>query len=105
MTDTAQQPVLRQFPFTREEYIAGQALVRTRAEAEDQAARLFDPRPDVIGITVMDGDYVLVALVSDELAERMMAARPRIAHLVRHAQANREEFLREFRRSLETSGA
>lgn len=83
-------------PFTREEYIAAQSLVRPRRVAEQRAAVLFTRDPDVIGITVMDGDYVLLALVSDELAERMIAARPRIAELFRWARANREEFLCAF---------
>ncbi|HET7460715.1 MAG TPA: hypothetical protein VFJ82_05690 [Longimicrobium sp.] len=100
MTDTAPDPNPYRLPFTRDEYVAAQLLVRSRAEAEEQANRLFTRDPNLIGITVMDGDYVLVALVSNELAERMIAARPRIGELVRRAQANREVILRAYREGL-----
>lgn len=96
VTDTA-DPNPYRLPFSRDEYVAAKSLVRPRAEAEAQANRLFTRDPDVIGITVMDGDYVLVALVSAELAERVIAARPRIAELVRYARTNREEVLRMWR--------
>ena len=101
MADTAQDPNPYRMPFTREEYIAAQSLIRPRRVAEQRAAVLFTRDPDVIGITVADGDYVLLALVSDELAERMIAARPRIAELFRWVRAHREEFLSSFRDDVE----
>lgn len=104
MTDTAQDPNPYRLPFSREEYIAAQTLVRPRAEAEGLATRLFTRDPNLIGVTVMDGDYVLVALLSTETAERMIAARPRIAELIRLAQANREEILRSYREGLREGG-
>jgi hypothetical protein len=99
VTDTA-DPNPYRLPFTRDEYVAAQSLVRPRVQAEEQANRLFTRDPNLIGITVMDGDYVLVALVSAELADRMIAARPRIAELVRRARANPDEVLRAYREGL-----
>ena len=99
MADTAQDQNPYRLPFSREEYVTAQALVRPLREAEQRAAPLFARDPDVIGVTVMDGDYVLLALVSDELAERLIADRPRIAGLIRWACANREEVLRSYRES------
>jgi hypothetical protein len=104
MTDTAQDPNPYRLPFSREEYIAAQTLVRPRAEAERLATRLFTRDPNLIGVTVMDGDYVLVALLSTETAERMIAARPRLAELIRLAQANCEEILRSYREGLSEGG-
>lgn len=104
MADTADDPNPYRLPFSREEYVAAQALVRSREEAERRAVPLFTRDPNVIGITVMDGDYVLLALVSDELAERMIAARPRITELIRRARGDREEFLRSFRDAVEAPG-
>jgi len=100
MSNAAHDPNPCRLPFSRAEYVAAQLLVRPRAEAETHADRLFTRDPEVIGITVMDGDHVLLTLASDELAERMIAARPRIAELVRRARADCEEFLRAFREGL-----
>jgi hypothetical protein len=97
MADTVQDPNPYRLPFSREEYIAALALVWSRKEAEQRAGPLFTRDPNVIGITVMDGDYLLLALVSDALAERMIAARPRLADFIRRVRADREEFLRSFR--------
>lgn len=97
MADTAQDPNPYGLPFSREEYIAALALVWSRKEAEQRAGPLFTRDPDLIGITVMDGDYLLLSLVSDALAERMIAARPRLADLIRRVRADPQEFLRSFR--------
>ena len=101
MADTAQDPNPYRLPFSREEYVAAQALVRSHEEAERWAGPLFTRDPNVIGVTVADGDYVLLALVSDELAQRMIAARPWLAELIRWTCANREETLRAFRDDVE----
>jgi hypothetical protein len=101
MPDTAQDPNPYRMPFSREEYVAALALVRSHEEAEQRAGPLFTRDPNVIGVTVMDGDYVLLALVSDELAERMIAARPWLAELIGWARTNREETLRSFRDDVE----
>ena len=97
MPDTAQDPNPYRLPFSREEYVAALAQVWSREEAEQRAGPLFTRDPNVIGVTVMDGDYVLLALVSDELSERMIAARPWLAELIRRARADREGFLSLFR--------
>jgi hypothetical protein len=101
MADTAQDPNPYRLPFSREEYVAAQSLVRSREEAEKRAGPLFTRDSKVIGVTVMDGDYVLLALVSDELAQRMVAARPWLAELIRWTRANREETLRSLRGDVE----
>ena len=84
-------------PFTRAEYLEAQLQVRSRQEAEAVTAGLFDPDPDRIGVTLADGDLLLVALVSDELAKRVIAYRPRLRDLVERFRANRDAVLASWR--------
>lgn len=74
MRDTTPGPPVG-VPFTRDEYVRAQVQVRPRAEAEALAARLFNA-PELIGATLMDGDLLLLALLSDELAARVVGWRP-----------------------------
>ena len=100
MFDTTPDPNPYRLPFTREEYIYAQAQIRPREQAVRRAAMLFEPSPEVIGITLMDGELILVALVSDELAERMKRYRPAAAELIDRCRANRDEVLRQWRESI-----
>ena len=76
------------FPFTREEFVRAHAQVRPRSEAEMRARRIYDPGPELIGVTVMDGDLLLLALLSAEIAERVVAYRPQIRELVQLVRAD-----------------
>ena len=62
-------------PFTRDEYVRAQLQVRPREEAEALAAEFYDA-PELIGVHLMDGDLVLLALLSEELAARVVVLRP-----------------------------
>jgi hypothetical protein len=62
-------------PFTRDEYVRAQLQVRPREKAEALARGLFDS-PELIGAHLMDGDLLLLALLSEELAARVVAWRP-----------------------------
>jgi hypothetical protein len=62
-------------PFTRDEYVRAQLQVREREEAEALARGLFDA-PESIGAHLMDGDLLLLALLSKDLAARVIAWRP-----------------------------
>ena len=81
-------------PFTRDEYVRAQMQVRSREASEALASRLFDA-PEVIGAHLMDGDLLLLALLSDELAARVTAWRPSL-------RAQVEEFRRDPERTLES---
>lgn len=100
MSDTTPDPNPYRLPFTREEYVLAEAQIRPREQAERRAARLFDRSPDVIGISVMEGEIILVALVSDELAERMKRYRPSAAEIIDRCRADRDEVLRRWRESV-----
>ena len=86
-------------PFTRAEYVQAQMQVHPPAEAEAHAARLYDA-PERIGATLMDGDLLLLALVSDDLAGRVIAFRPSLGATVRVFRQHRERALREWRSAL-----
>jgi hypothetical protein len=62
-------------PFARNEYVRAQLQVRSREEAEALARGLF-ASPELIGAHLMDGDLLLLALLSDELAARVIARQP-----------------------------
>lgn len=74
-------------PFTRDEYVRAQLQVRDRDEAEALARGLFDS-PELIGAHPMDGDLLLLALLSEELAARMVAWRPSLRAQVEALRAD-----------------
>ncbi len=92
-----QEPSFR-FPFTREEYVRAHLQVKPPMEAEALASGLFDQDPsEVIGVHVMDGDLLLLAALSEEIASRVVAYRPRLGDLVRRVRADPEACLRSWR--------
>src|SRR4051812_2940146 len=77
MRDTTPGPPIG-VPFTRDEYVRAQLQVREREEAEALARGLFDS-PESIGAHLMDGDLLLLALLSEDLAARVIAWRPSLS--------------------------
>ncbi len=87
-----------QFPFTREEYVRAHSQVKPREDAEALASGLFDQSPsEVIGVHVMDGDLLLLAALSDEIASRVVAYRPKLRDLAQMVRADPEAFLKSWR--------
>ena len=86
-------------PFTRDEYVRAQLQVRSREESESLAQRLFDA-PEVIGAHLMDGDLLLLAMLSEALAERVIAFRPSLRPQVERFRQNREQALKSWRAAL-----
>jgi hypothetical protein len=72
-------------PFTWEEYLRAQLQVRPRDHAEVMARRLFDT-PGMIGAHLMDGDLLLLALLSEDLAERVVTFRPALRRPVEESR-------------------
>ena len=86
-------------PFTRDEYVRAQLQVRQREEAETLASRLFDD-PALIGATLMDGDLLLLALLSDDMASRVIALRPLLRTQIEVFRTNREKVLEGWRAAI-----
>jgi hypothetical protein len=74
--------------------------VRPRTDAETLAAPLFDRASGLIGVHVMDGDLLLVALLSPEHARRMIAYRPSIRPIVERLNQDPAAALESFRAAL-----
>jgi hypothetical protein len=86
-------------PFTRDEYVRAQLQVRPREEAEALASRLFDDRA-LIGATLMDGDLLLLALLSEDMAARVVALRPSLRTKVVEFRTDRERVLEGWRAAI-----
>jgi hypothetical protein len=89
-------------PFSREEYVRAHQQVISPEEAEVRARAVYDGDPsEVIGVHVMDGDLLLLAILSEELASRVLAYRPKLSELVDRVRADPEGFLEGWRGALE----
>lgn len=104
MDDTASAHTPHGFPFSRAEYLAAQLQVRSREAAEAATALVYEPHPEWIGATVMDGDLVLLALLSDGLARRVVEYRPRISEVVARCRENRAAALDALKASPDRPG-
>lgn len=102
MSDTTPPGIPVGVPFTRAEYVRAQMQVRTQEEAETLAARLFDA-PEAIGAHVMDGDLLLLALVSENLAARVIAWRPSLRQRVNEFRRERQKTLESWRAAVRDS--
>ena len=74
-------------PCTREEYVRAQLQVRSQQEADALATQLFDS-PTLIGAQLMDGDLLLLALLSEELATRVISWRPTLRREIESLRAD-----------------
>ena len=86
-------------PFTRDEYLRAQMQVRPREEAEALTRQLFDA-PETIGAHLMDGDLLLLALLSNDMAARVVALRPSLRARVERFRRDPEEALESWRAEL-----
>jgi len=86
-------------PFTRDEYVRAQLQVRSREEAEALAGQLFND-PALIGATLMDGDLLLLALLSQDMAARVVALRPSLRTQIEVFRTDREKVLEGWRATI-----
>ena len=99
MRDTTPPTSPAGVPFTRDEYVRAQMQVRPREGSEALAARLFDD-PTVIGAQLMDGDLLLLAMLSEELATRVVAFRPSLRTQVERFRLDGERALVSWKAAL-----
>lgn len=87
------------FPFTRDEFIRAHLLVDSREVAEAMAYPIYSPEPgEFIGVSVMDGTLLLLAALSDAVAERVVAYRPGLKGEVERIRADPKRFIDSLRR-------
>jgi hypothetical protein len=91
-------PILPGFPFTRDEYSRALLLINPPELADMLTAALYDASPGRIGVTIMDGDLLLLAALSDEMGERVVAFRPSVRKMVRTIRADPAAFIAGIRK-------
>lgn len=84
-------------PFTRDEYKRALLQVYPEAEAEEQVRFVYAPDSELIGVTVMDGTLLLLAALSPETADRVVAYRPKLKELVDRVRADPQAAIRSWR--------
>ena len=83
-------------PFTREEYKRALRQKMPEAEAEFQSRAIYEPDAKTIGIAIGDANLLLLAALSDDVAQRVIAYRPQLRDLVLWIRENPEAFLAGF---------
>lgn len=86
-------------PFTREEYKRALRQITEEEEAEFRTRLIYEPDPETIGIGVSDTDLFLLAALSDSVARRVVAYRPRLRDAVLRVRENPTAFIAGFRGS------
>jgi hypothetical protein len=86
-------------PFTREEYKRALQQITEEEKAEFLTRLIYEPDPEAIGIGLSDTDLLLLAALSDSVAERVVAYRPRLRDAVVRVRANPTAFIAGFRGS------
>jgi hypothetical protein len=84
-------------PFTREEYKRALRQITEEEEAEFRTRLIYEPDPETIGIGVSDTDLLLLAAVSDSVAQRVVGYRPRLRDAVLRVRENPAAFIARFR--------
>ena len=87
------------FPFAREEYKRALRQITGEEEAEFLTRLIYEPDPETIGIGVSDTDLLLLAAVSDSVAQRVVGYRPRLRDAVLRVRENPTAFIAGFRGS------
>lgn len=81
------------FPFTREEYKRALRQIFPEDDAEFQTRLIYEPDPEAIGIGIADFNLLLLAALSDAVAERVIAYRPRLRDAVLWVREDPEGFV------------
>ena len=84
------------FPFTREEYKRALRQIMPEDEAEFQTRVIYEPDPEVIGFGIADTNLLSLAALSDEVAQRVIAYRPKLRDAVLRVRENPEAFVAAF---------
>jgi hypothetical protein len=83
-------------PFTREEYKRALRQIRPEGEAEFLTRLIYEPDPDAIGVGISDTDLLLLAALSDAVAKRVIAFRPKLRDAVLRVRADPQAFVAGF---------
>jgi hypothetical protein len=87
------------FPFTRDEFMRAALLVHRREDAELFAKLIYEPDPalmgeeEILGVEVADMEMLVLAALSEELAQRVLSYRPRLREQVGLVRRDPEAFL------------
>ncbi|HEU4556484.1 MAG TPA: hypothetical protein VFS20_01500 [Longimicrobium sp.] len=81
------------FPFTREEYKRALRQIFPEDDADFQTRLIYEPDPEAIGIGIADFNLLLLAALSDAVAERVIAYRPKLRDAVLRVREDPEGFV------------
>jgi hypothetical protein len=84
-------------PFTREEMLQAQLLIRPAGEAERIVSLFYSQDPAEGARALPDGHLLLLAALSDELAARVIAHRPTLREIARLVRTDAEGFIDSLR--------
>ncbi|HEX6750862.1 MAG TPA: hypothetical protein VF092_26480 [Longimicrobium sp.] len=99
MADTLPSGNRFSLPFTREEFKRSLQFMMTADEAEVRTRILYEPDREAIGIWIADLNLLLLAALSDDVAQRVIAYRPELRDAVLRVRENPEAFTAAFRRN------
>jgi len=83
-------------PFTRDEYKRSLRQIKPEEEAEFLTRVIYEPDPEAIGIGISDTNLLLLAALSEDVAQRVIAYRPKLRDQVLWIRENREAFIAGF---------
>jgi hypothetical protein len=81
------------FPFTREEYKRALRQILPEDDAEFQTRLIYEPDPEAIGYGIADFNLLLLAALSDAVAQRVIAYRPELRDAVLWVREDPEGFV------------
>ena len=81
------------FPFTREEFKRSLRLILPEDKAEFRTRLIYEPDPEPIGIGMGDFNLLLLAALSDAVAQRVIAYRPELRDAVLWVREDPEGFV------------
>jgi hypothetical protein len=81
------------FPFTREEYKRALRQIFSEDDAEFQTRVIYEPDPEIIGFGIADLNLLLLAALSDAVAQRVIAYRPELRDAVLWVREDPEGFV------------
>lgn len=84
-------------PFTADELVRAQQFVHPPEVASAMVRETIALAADDTGITLMDGTLLLLAALSDEVAERVVAHCPRLRKQVEQIRADPQAFVSSLR--------
>ncbi|HEX8242297.1 MAG TPA: hypothetical protein VF541_02330 [Longimicrobium sp.] len=86
------------FPFTREEFKRSLRFIMPEDEAEFHTCVIYEPDPEASGMGIADLNLLLLAALSDDVAQRVIVYRPRLRDEVLRVRQNPDAFVAAFGR-------